>query len=828
MKQSRFMERLADTVASHPRTLLALLAVVSAFLAFQLRNLTADPSPRALLASADPEQEKLEAQARTYFGSTDNVIVVVLSGNEVLQQPALEYEHKLAAALLAMPHAERVDALTRVVWPKRVAEQEGTLDDLDAVDEADEASPNALGAAADLVAARSDVFPNGVASLAEKTAGQKLERLVPGEHVTAADVSAVRAAVEQAKQLSGRLISRDHKHLAVAVGFSDAVVLHSEVEAIVQSIERWLLANPPPAELTASLSGLPVVRSSLVRHMRKDQRVLIPGTLIASFIVLALSFRWWPAVVLPVIAVGVTALWLLGGMALVNERLNVLNNMLPALVIIIGLNEAVHIIGRYMEEHTRLGDKRAALHETIRAMGAACLMTTLTSAIGMAALLVSRTEMLRRFGLVGAVGLLLAYAVTLLVVPSALSLLKAPPAQSSEASEPRGHIERWMSRTTAAAMRHPWWVVIVAALFTAAAGFESARVIVDSNMLGQFGRTDPVRLSTQLLEEQFEGVRPLEITLSSETKGRFFQPDVLLLADRIAGWAARQKGVLRVTSPSEPLSSVWTAMSGRPLDVDDALRNAEQIKALAEILHERDPRILGPVLTPDGTRARVRVKLSDIGSKATTALVSQLREQLDRELMRFPELKVSFGGDAYVSSRGLDAVVSDLSGSVAAAAVMIFLLLALLLGDLRLALLAIPANLLPQVWTMAWMAVRDIPLNASSAIIFSLSIGLAVDGSIHLISRYQEERVRSGLVTVALVRAVRGTGRNIVVSSAALVLGFSVMLMSSFVPVQRFGELITVSMAGCVIATLIIQPVLIRFFASRTSKVLAAPRVLPS
>jgi predicted RND superfamily exporter protein len=822
MKQSRFMGRLADTVASHPRTLLGLLAGVSVFLAFQLPHLSADPSPRALLASADPEQERLEAEARGYFGSTDNVVVIVLSGKDVLAQPALEYEHTLANALLAMPHVERVDALTRVVWPKRVLVEEGTLDDLDSATEAEEASPDALGAAADLVAARPDVFPDGLASLSEKTAGQKLEPLVSGEHVRAEDVVAIRAAVEQAKQLSGRLVSRDRKHLAVAVGFSDAVTLHAEVEALVQGIEDWLLRNAAPSGISVSLSGLPVVRSSLVRHMRKDQRVLIPGTLIASFIVLALSFRWWPAVVLPVVSVGVTALWLLGGMALVHERLNVLNNMLPALVIIIGLNEAVHIIGRYMEEYARSSDKRSALHETIRAMGAACLMTTLTSAIGMAALLVSRTEMLRRFGLVGAVGLLLAYVVTLLVVPAALSLLPAPPKQNTQVNEERGLIETLMSRTSAAAMRNPWLVVIVALSLTALAGFASSRVVVDSNMLGQFSKSDPVRLSTQLLEDQFEGVRPLEITLSSEQRGRFFQPDVLLLADRIAAWAARQKGVLRVTSPSEPLSSVWTAVSGRPLDPDDALRNRAQIKALADILHERDARILGPVLTADGTRARVRVKLSDIGSKATTVLVARLRERLDKELAKVPDVKVSFGGDAYVSSRGLDAVVSDLSGSVSAAAVMIFLLLALLLRDLRLALLAVPANLLPQVWTMGWMVMRGIPLNASSAIIFSLSIGLAVDGSIHLISRYQEERERSGLVTVALVRAVRGTGRNIVISSAALVLGFSVMLMSSFVPVQRFAELITVSMAGCVIATLIIQPVLIRFFVRTRAPVRAA------
>jgi predicted RND superfamily exporter protein len=124
---------------------------------------------------------------------------------------------------------------------------------------------------------------------------------------------------------------------------------------------------------------------------------------------------------------------------------------------------------------------------------------------------------------------------------------------------------------------------------------------------------------------------------------------------------------------------------------------------------------------------------------------------------------------------------------------------------------------------MAWMVARGISLSAATAIIFSLSIGLAVDGSIHMVSRFQEERAHGILTTSALVRAVRGTGRNIVVSSFALLLGFSAILLSNFVPVQRFAELIIVSMTGSVFATLIIQPVLLRVFLARKSKVLPLP-----
>jgi len=821
LQDSRFITQLARLVADRPRTVLLSLLVISIALGLALPRLSADSSPRALLASADPEQERREAETRGWFGSSNNTVVVVLSAEDALALDVLQYEHRLASALSSLPEVERVDALTRVQWPQR-DESEETLDEL-APSPPEQEDPATLDAASALVAAAPEVFPLGLVTLAERRAGMRIAPLVAGDEVRAEDAARLRTLLGTTTQLDRRLISRDRKHLLVAVQLSDALQSHREVSASVERIEAWLAAHPAPASVEVTLSGLPVLRTSLVRHMRADQRVLIPGTLLASFVVLALSFRWAPAVLLPLLSVGVTALWLLGAMALAGEPLNVLNNMLPALVIIIGLNEAVHIIGRYAEEAQRDGDKKRALRRTVRAMGAACLTTTATSAVGLLALVVSRTEMLRRFGLVGACGLLLAYAVTLLVVPATLSLLRAPP--SLEKAATRGRIEGLLTLVTRAALRRPWLSLSVAAVSALAASAAAEQLSVDTALLDQFSPRDPIHQGVRLLEREFEGVRPLEITLSSAKPGRMFDPALLTAMREIATWARAQPGVLGVSDPSDPLLSGWALVADRPRDVRE-LHTSAQVRALRALLAASDPRLVAPLLTEDGAHARIRVRLRDIGSHGTGSFVARARQLIARKLDGVDGVEVAFAGDAYLGSRGLDAVVSDLSGSVLLAALMIFLLLWALLRDLPLALLAVPANLLPQVWTMGWMAVRGIPLNASSAIIFSLSIGLAVDGSIHLVSRFQEERARTPLVTTALLRAVRGSGRNIVISSCALVLGFSAMLLSNFVPVRRFAELITVSMAGSVIATLWLQPVLLRLFLTR--KPIAVPRTAPT
>ena len=134
MKESYFFDRLARMVAGHPKFVLTLLVAISAVLASQLRYIEADPSPQALLASADPEQQKLEDEARQLFGSTDNVVVLVISGRNAVDKSTLDYAHTLSTAMTKLPHVVRVDSLTRQTWPKPKRD-EATLDDLSATED---------------------------------------------------------------------------------------------------------------------------------------------------------------------------------------------------------------------------------------------------------------------------------------------------------------------------------------------------------------------------------------------------------------------------------------------------------------------------------------------------------------------------------------------------------------------------------------------------------------------------------------------------------------------------------------------------------------------
>jgi predicted RND superfamily exporter protein len=228
------------------------------------------------------------------------------------------------------------------------------------------------------------------------------------------------------------------------------------------------------------------------------------------------------------------------------------------------------------------------------------------------------------------------------------------------------------------------------------------------------------------------------------------------------------------------------------------------------MMSQRDSSPLSDWLTEDGTKARIQFKLRDIGAKATLRFLDDLKREMETKLGNDATVEVSFTGEAYTGSLGQVAVVSDLTGSLLLAVVVIFLLLAFFFRSIRFGLLSIPPNLIPLVATMAYMVWREIPLNVSTVIIFSVSLGLAVNATIHVLARFREE-MRTGIGREAsLVRAMRSTGRAIVISCFTLMAGFGVLLASSFVPVRIFGELFAVTFAGCLIATLVVLPPLLR------------------
>jgi hypothetical protein len=805
-----------DALPRWRRPVLVVLALVTALLVGQIPKLRAVFAPEELVPPRPAEAARIDAVLGGFRGR-EEPLLVLLQAPDVLAPEPLRYAHRLARTFEARDWVARVESLTTTPLPRPAAPaaDEGlTLDTLE--DDLEDGPPREPGpgpaleeALGRVVASDPARFPMGLASLGEG-APVEIAPLVDGPTVDEADRQRVLEAVEGSALVRGRLVDADRTLYAIAL-VPRADLDEDAAERAVEAVDAWVAEHPPPEGVAARVGGLPAVQAEMVQTLREDQALLVSLAVVGSLLVLLLGFRSWAGVLLPLGAAGMTSGIVVGTMALVGEPLNLLNNVVPPLLITIGLGDAVHLLVRYREELRRDPDRIAASRRTMRAMMGACLLTSVTTAVGFASLMVNDTALMRRFGLTAALGVMLAYLITVIFLPAALPDFRVRP------SGPRtgGGLDRAIRRLTRLATRRPRLVVGLSALAFLGAVAVGGGVRLDGALVDQLEPGSRVRETVRILEDELDGVRTLEVGFEGP-EGRYASGAGLREVARFEAWLRTQPEVLRVGGPGELVGALWQQLAPGA-ERAEAWRDPERAAALAALADAAAPETWARRVSEDASRARVVVRVRDEGQRPIGRLIDRIEAQL-------AGADAVVGGEAYRTARGLVRLVEDLTASLALAVLVIFVMLGLLLRSVRLGLISVLPNVLPLGLTLAYMALRGIPLQASTAIVFSVSIGLVVDGTIHILARYREEIGHGRARRAALRASMAGSGRAVVIGALTLLLGFIALLFASFVPIRLFAELSIVAIATALVAELLVLPALLALFGPEPA---AAPGAAP-
>lgn len=811
----RFLEAFALLLTRRRVASLVILAVAFGALAYHIRYLKADFTPSDLFSSFDGQDDIL-ADFQDHFGTSENIILVLIEGENVLDQAALQYLHELSQTLRALDHFERAESITITPIPRH----------------ADEAAPSdGAGLLQNLGLGDLGIGPSLI-----------VEPVIQGDTVEAEEADALEAAIASSPLIDGRLVSHDRSVAVVALFLRSDITRMQDFRAAVNDIRDVLgvrsglstftqrtrarfegerLAHMAPPGVDTYMAGLPYLRTVVVERFRTDQTVIVPLALLACMVILAFTVRWIPGVVLPLVAVSVSALMVMGGMGWVGEPINIVNNIVPALIIIIGISNAIHIISRYREELRHGMDRLKGTQITIRSMTVACFLTSFTTAVGFGSLAISRTPLLKRFGITAAIGVMISYVVTIVLIPILLTVFKKPKRDGPGTRD--GILEILSANGARWVMNHAKLVLLaMCVLFGLAIYAAYTGSVVDNSVLDQFDEADELVATTRLIEDKLVGVMPFEVALSSDTPGRFEDVDVINAVDELSSRLGELGPVLSTTTYATYLHEAWALVSDTPENRTRAFENDAQVNGFLTMLRGSPRSPLASYLTVDGQHARISLRIADVGAQATIALGDEVNRHAAEVLGELGDIETVLTGDAYVNAMGLDAVIDDLVGSLLLAIVIIFGFLTILFRDIRLGLLSIAPNVLPLVLTMAFMAVRGIRLNTATAMIFAISIGLAVDATIHLITRFREEERVAPVVEDALIRAARGTGRAIVLTCVMLAAGFSVMTISSFVPIRLFGQLIAVTALGTLLGNMVLLPALLKLFWAKHHRTVEA------
>jgi predicted RND superfamily exporter protein len=748
------------------------LLVLLAIAGIVVRGVQADFSPQALFATFE-DQAAVDAAFTKSFGKTDNVIAIVMESDDVLSDDNLRWLHSASLALEDKSWCEKVESVTRTPIPRRAGNE-------------------------------ADGFE------------VRVDNPVVGPTVEREEAEALRATIRESKLFDRRLVS-----VGDSAGKRDVAMLafyidreRTQVKAnrpINQAFNDYLAAHPAPAGATVKVSGLPHIRVWVVDQFFHDQTRIVPLAMLFCIFCLFLTFRWWAAVLFPAMAVGISVLILVGTMAWAQEPFNIINQILPVLLIVVGVNDSIHVVSRYMEERATTQTNLVAGHRTMMAVVVACGLTAMTSSVGFASNIFSHTELLRNFSIAAAAGALLTYIITVLFLPPTLTLV-APPSPKSQESRKDGITERAVVWLMGMSYRNPRKVLLGTVLLMTPAIYLSGSIVVDTRLRETFRPGDEVLQTIELMEKKLNGSVPFELHFTSTEKGQFDDPDLLNAIAGLEGWIEAQEGAISATSYQDYLHETWVAYSGDPSKREQPFKSRQQVAQLASLLEGGTINPLDAFVNLSRTEMRVAIAVEDVGSKRSNELSDQLTAEVAQRLAKWPAVTLHLTGDAYSASRGLTSLISDLTNSLFFSTVLIFGFMTLLFRSLRMGLISAPPNMLPLIWTLAYMALQGINLNTTSVIIFSIAVGLAVDDTIHVLARLLEEARQGHSKEECVMRTARGTGRAILSASLMLVGGMAVLFASSFVPVRLFGELMTVTLSGCILGDLILLPALLALF----------------
>jgi len=746
------------------RITLAVLAVLTVVFAVALRNVRLDHDFEKFFPTDDPELDRY-LQYRERFGfDNDNLLIAATNAPTVFDRGFLIRVDSLAARLDRLP-----DVLT-VVSPTR-------LDD-----------PR--------------ITPVGVFS-------------IPWLRLDSdSTLQSDSARIWRDPRIREAFFTSDGEALLVLMQTAPGLSKEAS-DALMEAVE-YEVANSGLAEVR--MGGRIHGQYWYIQKMQRELVLFFSLSIGLLAIFLAVGFRTLWGVLVPISVVGLTVLWQVGMITLLGKPLSILTMLLPTILFVVGMSDVVHLLERYIEALRNGHSKPRALAISYHEVGLATFLTSLTTAIGFATLMTSGILPIREFGSYTGAGVFLAFILAFTMLPAVLLLVRTP--VHAEKSERSGTWYPVLHGLLRKVLRHRRGIPWAFALLAVVSLFFITNLKVDNQLLEDWPEDDPQKQEYYWFEEHLGGVRPFEIEIRvKDSLASVWDLPMLQAMDTVQQHLESVYGVKAILSPVTVVKSLNKAFNGGAdeyYDLPEDPRETRRMVKRAEMLVGTDG--LRMLASPDGRFARMSGRMVDEGGY----IHAQRNATLDAFVQAStPTDRIDFHqtGMAYLVDRSNAKLSSQLIGGLTVAFALIALIMARVFRSWRMTLIALVPNVIPLLVVGGFMGLVGIDIKVSTAIIFTIAFGIAVDDTIHMLGKLRIELLKGKSLPYAMKRSVLSAGKALLITSIMLLSGFISLVFSSFASVFYMGLLVSLTLLMALVADLILLPVLVlRFLPVREGK----------
>lgn len=627
------------------------------------------------------------------------------------------------------------------------------------------------------------------------------------------DLDSLLNIAREQKLYSGQLINEENGATLLLVVIDEKVLNSENRQQLIDDVMQAADLFTATTGLELHYAGLPFVRSILSTKVQKEMKFFLYLSAAITALILLIFFRTWSAVLFPMLVIGVMVIWVMGTLALFDYRITLLTGLIPPIIIVIGVPNSIYLLNKYHQEFGKHGNKILALSRVVSKIGIITLMTNFTTAVGFIVLAFTDIVILKEFGVVAGINISATFIVSIILIPAIFSYLPPPnPRQLRHLSfKP---LNKALTGLDLLVHRHKYTVFMLTGVIVVISIIGIFKIRAISYLVDDIPEESEIMKDLKFFEGNFSGVMPLEFIVDTGKKKGVMQVANLEKVEAFETFLAAQPNISKPISLTGFVKAAKQAYYNGNPSFYSLPNNQERNFIYRYLIGENEnAALLKSFVDSTGQTMRISVKIADIGSNRMDSLLTNVVQPEIEKIFGDTDMHVTTTGTTPLFIKGNKFLIENLKSSMVLAFIIIALIMALLFGNFRMILLSLIPNLIPLIITGGIMGYFGIPLKPSTALIFSITFGISVDNSIHLLARYRQELLANNFfVPIAVSKALRETGASMIYTSIVLFAGFVIFSASEFGGTVALGMLTSTTLLCAMCTNLVLLPSLLLAF----------------
>jgi len=752
------LEPIARFILANRKVIFVIAIILSLSAIYPALNIKSDFSLEGFFPENDPTIDEYRRFSEE-FGRDDNIIIIGLESNRLFTPEVLFAVRSLADSLAQIPFITEV----RSIWDaERLENQNGQL---------------------------------------------TTEPYLRTQLLLDADsdrLKSIQSEMTSNPFIEGLILNSKGNFTAIVMVVDENENNFPSREIVIREMRRILA--PYQQQYDVFIAGIPFFRNQYIHLLNGEIIFYISISSVLIIILLWFLFRSAQGIVIPILIVWLTILFTLAVLQLSGGYFEVLTSSIAPILLCVGIADSVHMLAKYNDGRFVGLTRGKALKESLIVLGSATFLTSVTTAIGFGTLLTSNVIPMRTFGLYTAIGVMIAFVITIFMVPSLMPLFKD--VNRIQATQGRLHnaLGSFLIRVFYLAQRRHKEVVLVTLLITVVATFGMTQLRVNGYVFDDVGRESPLVMDSNIISERLSPQFPLEIIIDTQQENGITDPDFILRVQQFESFLLEYDEIEKTLSIATVLEQIHKTMSPEEASIRPLPDRRDLISQYLLLAEMTGADALDSFTDFTYSKVRIATQTFDVGSYR----INQIREELLSYIARnFPNEEITLTGTTILVADLTDNIVYSLASSIGLAFLFISMIMAWLFRNYKLVLISLIPNIMPIIFVAGIMGYFGIDIKPSTAVIFTIAFGIAVDDSIHFLARFRIETRRGKDLVEAIRYTTEKTGRAILLTSAILVMGFGTLGFSDFESTMLMGRLVCLTICVAIIADLLFLPALI-------------------